>query len=204
MATFGDKPDHDDLVIEETGRVLGLASVGPQGAAGVAWVSKVFVSKEARRRGAGRALLEAVHEAAKARGYRVVGLRTRRIFVEAVALYEAFGYARSDDPAALTPGDVVYYRPLDSGHPRGAIYRSHFVASGGAISPAQGTASNSPRTLSRPSFSSKVPWVWASSASSIVTLPSMARKVLLEQVADVASNRAANAAPSGPKATGTV
>ncbi len=112
IATFGAKPDHDDLVAESEGRALGVASVGPQGAEGLAWVSKVFVAKEARRRGAGRALLEAVHEAARARGYREVGLRTRIVFVEAIALYEAFGYGRRDDPAAISPGDVVYYRAL--------------------------------------------------------------------------------------------
>ncbi|HSO34904.1 MAG TPA: GNAT family N-acetyltransferase [Labilithrix sp.] len=112
VATFGAKADHDDIVAEDEGRVLGVASVGPQGAAGMAWVSKVFVAKDARRRGVGRALLEEVHDAARARGYRGVGLRTRVIFVEAIALYEAFGYVRRDDPAALAPGDVVYYRAL--------------------------------------------------------------------------------------------
>ena len=112
VASFGARPDHDDLVADDDGLVLGVASVGPQGEPGLAWVSKVFVAKEARRRGAGRALLEHVHDAARARGYREVGLRTRVIFVEAIALYEAFGYVRREDPAALSPGDVVYYRAL--------------------------------------------------------------------------------------------
>jgi putative acetyltransferase len=112
VATFGMQPDQDDVVAEEDGRILGVASVGAQGADGLAWVSKVFVSKDARRRGAGRALLEAVHTAARARGYREIGLRTRVVFVEAIALYEAFGYVRRGDPRALEPGDVVYYRPL--------------------------------------------------------------------------------------------
>jgi putative acetyltransferase len=112
VALVGTRADHDDVVAEDASRVLGVASVGPQGAEGVAWVSKVFVSKDARRRGVGRALLEAVHEAARARGYREIGLRTRVIFVEAIALYEAFGYAKREDPAALEPGDLVYYRAL--------------------------------------------------------------------------------------------
>jgi putative acetyltransferase len=112
VATFGSRPDHDDVIAEDDGLVLGVASVGPQGAPGLAWVSKVFVAKEARRRGAGRALLEHVHAAARARGYREIGLRTRVIFLEAIALYEAFGYARREDPAALSPGDAVYYRAL--------------------------------------------------------------------------------------------
>ena len=113
VATFGGKADHDDLVAEDERRVLGVASVGPQGAPGMAWVSKVFVAKDARRRGVGRALLEHVHDAARARGYVEVGLRTRLVFVEAIALYEGFGYVRRVDPAALAPGDVVFYRALD-------------------------------------------------------------------------------------------
>ena len=114
VATFGSKLEHDDFVAEEptTGRALGVVSVGPQGDEGVAWISKVFVSKEARRRGVGRALLDAAHAAARRRGFREVGLRTRVIFREALALYESAGYARRSDPAAIAPGDVVYYRLL--------------------------------------------------------------------------------------------
>ena len=114
VATFGDKPEHDDFVAEDgaSGRALGVASVGPQGDEGVAWISKVFVAKEARRRGVGRALLEAAHAAARSRGFREVGLRTRVIFREAIALYESAGYVRREDPAAIAPGDVVYYRRL--------------------------------------------------------------------------------------------
>jgi putative acetyltransferase len=114
VATFGDKAEQDDLVAvdEATGQPLGVASVGPQGDPGMAWISKVFVAREARRRGVGRALLEATHAAARRRGFREVGLRTRVVFREAIALYESAGYARRDDPAAIAPGDVVYYRRL--------------------------------------------------------------------------------------------
>lgn len=113
VATFGSRPGQDDFVVVDDGKVIGVASVGAQGAEGVAWISKVFVAKEARRRGAGRKLLEAAHDAARARGYREVGLRTRKLFVEAIALYEAHGYTRRDDPGrVLESGDVVYYRSL--------------------------------------------------------------------------------------------
>ena len=97
MATFGGKPEHDDFVAWPRARpALGVASVGPQGDEGVAWISKVFVAKEARRRGVGRALLDAAHEAARSRGFREVGLRTRVIFREAIALYESAGYVRRE------------------------------------------------------------------------------------------------------------
>ena len=120
VATFGSKAEHDDFVAEDraSGRALGIASVGPQGDEGVAWISKVFVAKEARRRGVGRALLEAAHAAARSRGYREVGLRTRVIFREAIALYESAGYVKRSRPR----GPHAWRRrvlppPLDAGCP---------------------------------------------------------------------------------------
>lgn len=115
VATFGSIAENDDLVAIDgaSGEAIGVASIGPQGAPGVGWVSKVFVKKDARRRGAGRALMAALHEAARARGYREIGLRTRVVFREAIALYEAHGYATREEPSAvLASGDLVYYRHL--------------------------------------------------------------------------------------------
>jgi putative acetyltransferase len=124
VATFGVKPENDDFVAVDsaTGQALGIASIGPQGTRGVGWVSKVFVAKSARRRGVGRALMNAVHEAARARGYHDVGLRTRLVFREAIAMYEAHGYARRGGEGAgereraaaavRASGDVVYYRAV--------------------------------------------------------------------------------------------
>lgn len=118
VATFGAKPENDDFVAVDsaTGRALGVASIGPQGTRGVGWVSKVFVAKSARRRGVGRALMTAVHDSARSRGYGEVGLRTRLVFREAIAMYEAHGYARRggerEGAAVIASGDVVYYRAV--------------------------------------------------------------------------------------------
>jgi putative acetyltransferase len=111
---FGARADHDDLIAEEDGHPVGVASVGPHGDEGVAWVSKVFVARSARGRGIGRALLRAVHEAARTRGYRRIGLRTRVVFRQAIALYESEGYKSvASDAAVLDAGDIVYLRELD-------------------------------------------------------------------------------------------
>jgi len=109
---FGARADHDDFVAENDGVALGVVSVGPNGDRGVAWVSKLFVVRDARSHGVGTALMHAAHEAARARGYHEVGLRTRVVFASAIRLYEHLGYARRPDPRIMETGDVVLYRAL--------------------------------------------------------------------------------------------
>lgn len=112
VATFGAKPDVRDLVAEIDGTAVGVVSVAPQDTPGVAWLSKLFVEKSARGKGIGRALLHAAHDAARAGGFHTIGLRTRLIFTEAVALYTAEGYRPLEDPRILEDGDVVMGRSL--------------------------------------------------------------------------------------------
>ncbi len=110
VVAFGARVDHDDFVAEDQGLVVGVVSVGPQGAPELAWVSKLFVDRAQRGRGLGRALLERAHEAARARGYREVSLRTRTEFREALSLYRASGYVITSE--AESPGDVILHRVL--------------------------------------------------------------------------------------------
>jgi putative acetyltransferase len=112
VAFFGARPDHDDFVAEIESGPAGIASVGPHGDPGIAWVSKVFVDRAARRRGLARALLHATHDSARARGYTQIALRTRTIFTAAIALYESEGYVRTSDPRVLESGDIVLARAL--------------------------------------------------------------------------------------------
>jgi GNAT superfamily N-acetyltransferase len=112
VATFGSKPDVNDLVAEMDEEIVGVVSIGPQDTPGVAWLSKLFVAKRARGHGIGRALLRAAHEAARAAGFHTVGLRTRRIFTEAVGLYTAEGYQPREDARVIEAGDVVMLRSL--------------------------------------------------------------------------------------------
>lgn len=113
VKTFGQRSDVDDVVAEIDGAIVGVGSVGPHGDDAVAWISKVFVLRSARGRGLGRALCTALHDAARARGYREVRLRTRVVFREAIALYESLGYvATTEGEAILERGDVVYARRL--------------------------------------------------------------------------------------------
>jgi len=114
VANFGTREEAHDLVAEDDGAVAGIVSVTSHENPGVAWISKLFVARQLRRRGIGRALLEAAHAAARSEGFHTVGLRTRTLFREALALYAASGYVASSDAdaRALEAGDVVLYRPL--------------------------------------------------------------------------------------------
>lgn len=111
---FGSRPEHDDLVAEgHDGTPIGVASLGPQGHEGVGWLSKLFLAKEARGRGVGRALLDAAHDAATRRGYHTIGLRTRTAFLDAIALYEKNGYVVHVSSTLAVPlevGDRVFWR----------------------------------------------------------------------------------------------
>jgi putative acetyltransferase len=57
-------------------------------------IKRMFVAEQARGRGVGRALLEAVEAAARDRGIRTLRLETGEPQVAAIALYERAGYVR--------------------------------------------------------------------------------------------------------------
>jgi GNAT superfamily N-acetyltransferase len=114
VTSFGTSAEHDDLVADIEGAAVGVVRVGAQGEPGVAWISTLFVARDARGRGIGRALMVAAHDAAHARGCRSIGLRTRAVFRDAIRLYESLGYTRSQASSAggLEAGGAVYVRAL--------------------------------------------------------------------------------------------
>lgn len=85
-----DTPGVVALVAEEGGRVLGHVLVGVAG--GEAEVRTIAVSPDHRRRGLGRALLQAGHAAACAAGADVVFLEVAEGNDPAFRLYETEGY----------------------------------------------------------------------------------------------------------------
>lgn len=96
-----------DLVATSGGRVVGVACLEPWDDKG--WLSKLFVDPDARGRGVGRLLLQAVVDEARAQGMREIGLTTRTVFESAIRLYETFGFVRVADPPQRGVGrDVAY------------------------------------------------------------------------------------------------
>ena len=77
------------------GAAVGLANLGLRGAD--AWIGGVGVVPAERRRGVGRALMEAVHAEARVRGVQRVWLEVIVENTQAIALYEELGYARVRD-----------------------------------------------------------------------------------------------------------
>ena len=78
------------LVGEEAGEVLGYA--GMHCAAGECYVDNVAVFPEARRQGVGRKLMEALLQAAAARGGEFLSLEVRPSNLEALSLYRGLGF----------------------------------------------------------------------------------------------------------------
>jgi ribosomal protein S18 acetylase RimI-like enzyme len=73
-----------------------------------AWLEDLFVDSEARRSGAGRALVEACVERARARGCRRIQLDANENNPPALALYESLGFS-SRTPGRFDDGRNLYF-----------------------------------------------------------------------------------------------
>lgn len=91
-------------VLEEGGRILGGAGIGPLagGDADVCELRKMYVSPSGRNRGLGRALMERCMDAARRLGYRKVYLETLDSMYQARALYAKYGFVPIERPLGAT------------------------------------------------------------------------------------------------------
>ena len=83
------------LVAYRDGAPVGLANLGVRGEDG--WIGGVGVVSAARRGGLGRALMDAIHEQARARGLRRVWLEVIVENAAAIAMYRSLGYEHVRD-----------------------------------------------------------------------------------------------------------
>jgi GNAT superfamily N-acetyltransferase len=99
------------LIALRDGSPVGLANLGLRGPD--AWVGGIGVVPAERRRGTGRALMEALHSEAEARGVERIWLEVIVENAQAVALYEQLGYEHVRDlqvwtvPRTTGPDAVV-------------------------------------------------------------------------------------------------
>jgi ribosomal protein S18 acetylase RimI-like enzyme len=91
------------LIAVREGERVGLANLGLRGTDG--WIGGVGVVPGERRRGTGRALMEAIHDRARARGAERVWLEVIVENTGALTLYEELGYGHVRDVAVWSlPG----------------------------------------------------------------------------------------------------
>jgi GNAT superfamily N-acetyltransferase len=87
------------LVVVRDDEVLGCAGlrmIGTEAYGEVAEIKRMWVSPALRGQGAGRALVERLHEEARGLGHRSVVLDSKRELADARRLYLAAGYAEID------------------------------------------------------------------------------------------------------------
>jgi GNAT superfamily N-acetyltransferase len=92
----GERPTGDDIVAflvarDDDGRALGCGALRSLGEP-VVEIKRMYVRPEARGRGVGVAILNALEAEAGARGFKVVRLETGPLQPEAIGLYARAGY----------------------------------------------------------------------------------------------------------------
>lgn len=78
------------LLFEEEGEILGY--VGLQTVLDEGYITNVAVTKKARKRGVGSALISRLKEVAKEKGLRFISLEVRKSNTAAISLYEKQGF----------------------------------------------------------------------------------------------------------------
>lgn len=82
------------LILRDDARAVGVIAMRPLSADEVE-MKRLYIRDEAKGRGHGRALVEALIARARAAGYRRMRLDTQRDFVAACTLYRSFGFTET-------------------------------------------------------------------------------------------------------------
>ena len=99
----------------DAGRIVGGAGLAEfTGLDSCCELQKIYLDKNVRGQGLGRALMDAVEQRARELGYRRIYLETHTNLHEAIRLYERAGYQRIDQPVATmhTTMDRFYTKEL--------------------------------------------------------------------------------------------
>ena len=101
-------------VQELNGQIIGSVGLLPMDD-GVFELRKMYLRREHRGQGWGRMLLEGAMAEARSMGARKIVLGTAAVLVEAVALYDQFGFRKSDDNHPAARCDQAWELDLNAG-----------------------------------------------------------------------------------------
>ena len=96
---YRDRGGRFELLVSSDGAVLGTVGLLPL-ADGACELRKMYFRPELRGNGWGKAVLDRMIRAAIEDGYRVMQLKTATVLVEAIGLYERFGFQPATPGAA--------------------------------------------------------------------------------------------------------
>lgn len=90
------RPSGDILLAEHKGAVVGCGMYYPLSAPGLCEIKRVFIDPAARGLGAGRAIMQAGMDGARADGFKRMVLDTIVNLTEAIRLYETLGFEAAE------------------------------------------------------------------------------------------------------------
>lgn len=102
-----------DVLLNASGQIIGTVGLFPLSRE-VCELRKMYLSSTARGQGHGRRMLEHALATATARGFTRITLETASVLIEAIALYERYGFRRCAAGHLAARCDSAYELDLDS------------------------------------------------------------------------------------------
>ena len=109
-----------DVLIDDTGVIVGTVGLFPV-TSDRCELRKMYLLRRARGQGHGRRMLDYAIGQAVARGFRRLELETASVLVEALALYERYGFVRFTPDHMVPRCDCAYYLDLTGRQHQGSL-----------------------------------------------------------------------------------
>ena len=101
-----------DVLTDEAGEIVGTVGIFPV-TKDTCELRKMYLAPRARKQGQGKRLLDHALLEAIAKGFRRMELETASVLVEAVALYERYGFRPFEPEHMVARCDCAYYLELE-------------------------------------------------------------------------------------------
>ena len=111
VGSYEDRGGRFDVLVAEDGRIVGCVGLSPL-REGVVELRKMYLLPEYRGKGAGRRLLDHALASAKDLGFRRVELETNSSLVDAIRMYERYGFRLVESCHLAARCDAMYAMDL--------------------------------------------------------------------------------------------